>query len=169
MYMTVPLRCVSDYSGHTTSICIEVINYHHSLIIPLSSIKAHPIDLGSDGRIDLRVVNYSRQCFFDSITFNINRSPLVAKSTNIAIRLPDTVHISFFDRILFRKISSEMCIYSLLLIANGIAHNIDRLATSPEISSAVVALETPVENDEYLIARETPIANRNSHDYAEMM
>jgi hypothetical protein len=58
MYMTVRLRRVSEYSGHTTGICIEAINYHCSLLIPLCSIKSHPIDLVTDGRVDLRVINY---------------------------------------------------------------------------------------------------------------
>jgi hypothetical protein len=76
MYMTVPFRRVSDYHGHKTGICIEVIHYQYSLLIPLCSIKSHPIDLVTDRRINLRVVNYSRQCFFDSITFNINDTHL---------------------------------------------------------------------------------------------
>jgi hypothetical protein len=93
----------------------------------------------------------------------------MTKSTNTIIRLPNIVHISFFVIILFRKISSEMCIYSLLLIANGIAHTIDQIDTPPAIILALAAPEVNVKADDYLIAIAVPEVDRNAHDYAEMM
>ena len=149
MHMTVPLRSVSDYCGHTTGICIKVINYECSLLIPLCSIKSHPIDLMTDRRMNLRVTKYSRQCLFESITFNINYNPLITKSNNMILQLPNIFHVSLFDRILLRKISSGLCIYSLLLIVNGIGHNIDQADTPREVDLAIASPDLAIEANDY--------------------
>jgi hypothetical protein len=138
--MTLQLQNISNYRGHTTSICIEAMDYESSLVIPLCSIKSHPIDLTTDTKINLRVTNYSRHCLFDSITFNINNTAIMTKSTNNILRLTNTVHMSLFDRVLLRKISNHNCSYSLLLIANGIARGI-HLSNTPAHSD--IAIEAP--------------------------
>jgi hypothetical protein len=99
-HIRIPLQNVSDYRGHTTSICIEAIDHESIFLIPLCSIKSHPIDLITENRINLKVTNYSRHCLFDSITFNINETPIMTKSTNYILRLTDTAQVSLFDRIL---------------------------------------------------------------------
>jgi hypothetical protein len=143
-HIRIPLQNISDYRGHTTSICIEAMDHKSILLIPLCSIKSHPIDLMTENRFNLRVTNYSKHCLFDSITFNINETPLITKSTNNILRLTDTAHVSMFDRILLRKISSHMCSYSLLRITNGIAREID-------LSDTPSQLEIADESHEYAV------------------
>ena len=73
----------------------------------------------------------------------------MTKSTNNVLRLPNTVHVSLFDRMLLRKISSHMCTYYLLLITNWIAHDIDLSDTPPEADIVIAAPERVIKAPEY--------------------
>ena len=55
MHIALPLHKLSNYNGHTTSVCIEALDHENSLLIPLCSIKTHPFDLITDGKIKLQI------------------------------------------------------------------------------------------------------------------
>ena len=71
-----PLQQVSKYNRHTTTIYVEALDHESSILIPLCSLKTHPIDLVTDERINLRLTQYTRYCSYDIVTFNIRDNPI---------------------------------------------------------------------------------------------
>ena len=123
---------VSKYNRHTTTIYVEALDHESSILIPLCSLKTHPIDLVTDERMNLRITQYTRYCSYDIVTFNIRDNPIKSKSSGKIIRLTSTVRVSLFDRILLRKIYDNNGSFTILVIANGVAREIDLSVNKPQ-------------------------------------
>jgi hypothetical protein len=163
-----PLQQVSKYNRHTTTIYVEALDHESSILIPLCSLKTHPVDLVTDERVQLRITQYTRYCNYDIVTFNIRDSPIKSKSSGKIIKLTSTVRVSLFDRILLRKIYDNNGSFTILVIANGVARELDlstRKPIVPEVESDYY--ETPQEiraENSPIIPREIP----STVIYAEM-
>jgi hypothetical protein len=153
MHIALPLHKLSNYNGHTTSVCIEALDHENSLLILLCSIKTHPIDLVTERKIKLRMTRYTRHCSFDSVSFNVMDNPIMTKSDGNVVRLTNTVQVSLFDRILLRKICNNNCSFSILLIANGLAREIDLSVSTPD---KLETIEDEYETPQETVALENP-------------
>jgi hypothetical protein len=169
MHIALPLNKLSNYNGHTTSVCIEALDLENSLLIPLCSIKTHPFDLITDGKIKLQITRYTRYCSFDSVSFNVMDNPIMTKSDGNVVRLTNTVQVSLFDRILLRKICNNDCSFSILLIANGLAREIDlSVSTSANLATNEDEYETLQETIALENTTVPKIEIKSEPEYSEM-
>ena len=94
----------------------------------------------------------------------------MTKSSGKVVRLTSTVRVSLFDRILLRKIYGNNGSFSILVIANGVAREIDLSVSKPATPEAESDdYETPQEvrvNDRSTMP---PIEIASAPDYSEMI
>ena len=129
---------------HATIIYVEALDDASSILIPICSLKSHPIDLVTDERKQLCITHYTRYCIYDIVSFNIRDCPIKSKSSGKTIRITNNVRVSLFDRILLRKIYDNNGSFTLLVIANGVARELEvYIPIAPEIESD--DYETPQE------------------------
>jgi hypothetical protein len=163
-----PLQQASKYNRHTTTIYVEALDHESSILLPICSLKTHPVDLMTDERAQLCITQYTRYCNYDIVTFNIRDNPIKSKSSGKIIKLTSTVRVSLFDRILLRKIYDNKGSFTILVIANGVARELDlsnRKQIVPELESDYY--ETPQEIRAGT-SPNVPIERSSAVTYAEM-